>query len=84
MIHNNQESEATQERIASFQRLLAQLRMATKPEAFPAVASGYRAETVRMQDEVSPISCGMRVNRRQWSLAEWYQWGCPATRCKKA
>jgi hypothetical protein len=80
MIHNDQELEATQERIAYFQRLLAQLRITAKPEEFPAVASGYRAEIVRMQDEVSPISCGMRVNRRQWSLAEWDQCGCLATR----
>jgi hypothetical protein len=52
MIHNDQELEATQERIAYFQRLLAQLRITARPEEFPAVASGYRAEIVRMQEEV--------------------------------
>jgi len=52
MICNDQELEAMQERIAYFQRLLAQLRITAKPEEFPAVASGYRAEIVRMQDEV--------------------------------
>jgi hypothetical protein len=52
MIHNDQELQATQERIAYFQRLLAQLRVTATPAEFPLVASGYRAEIVRMQDEV--------------------------------
>ena len=52
MIHNDQELQATQERIAYFQRLLAQLRVTATPAEFPLVASGYRAEVVRMQDEV--------------------------------
>lgn len=52
MIHNDQELHATQERIAYFQRLLAQLRVTATPTEFPLVASGYRAEVVRMQDEV--------------------------------
>ena len=52
MIHNDQELAVTQERIAYFQRMLAQLRVTASPEEFPAVASGYRAEIVRMQDEV--------------------------------
>jgi hypothetical protein len=51
MIHNDQELAVTQERIAYFQRVLAQLRVTASPEEFPAVASGYRAEIVRMQDE---------------------------------
>jgi len=52
MIHNDQELAVTQERIAYFQQVLAQLRVTASPEEFPAVASGYRAEIVRMQDEV--------------------------------
>ena len=52
MIHNDQDLVVTQERIAYFQRVLAQLRVTASPEEFPAVASGYRAEIVRMQDEV--------------------------------
>ena len=52
MIYNDQELEAAQERIAYFSRLLAQLRVTATPEEFPAVASGYRAEIARMQDEV--------------------------------
>ena len=52
MIHNNHELQATQERIAYFQHVLAQLRVTATPEEFPLVASGYRAEVVRMQDEM--------------------------------
>lgn len=52
MIHNDQELEATQERIAYFCRLLAQLRSTASPEEFSAVTSGYRAEVARMQHEV--------------------------------
>ena len=51
MIRNDQELEATQERIAYFYRLLAQLRVTAKPEEFAAVAGGYHAEIARMQDE---------------------------------
>jgi len=36
MIHNGRELEATQERIAYFQRLLAQLRISATAEEFPA------------------------------------------------
>lgn len=51
MIYNDQELAVTQERILYFQRLLAQLRTTAAPDEFPAVASGYRAEITRMQDE---------------------------------
>jgi hypothetical protein len=52
MIRNDQEMEVTQERILYFQRLLAQLRVTARPEEFASVASGYRAEIQRMQDEI--------------------------------
>jgi hypothetical protein len=52
LIQNDQELEGTQDRIAYFQRLLAQLRVTATPEEFPLVASGYRAEIERMQAEV--------------------------------
>ena len=52
MIHNDQEIAVTQDRIGYFQRLLAELRVTASLEEFSAVASGYRAEIVRMQDEV--------------------------------
>ena len=44
--------EVTQERIAYFQLLLAQLRVTAKPEEFEAVSSGYRVEIQRMQKEI--------------------------------
>jgi len=52
MIQNDNEMEVTHERIAYFQRLLAQLRVTARPEEFPMVASGYRAEIQRMQKEI--------------------------------
>jgi hypothetical protein len=52
MIQNDKECEASQQRISYFQRLLLQLRVTADVEEFPAVASGYRAEIERMQQEV--------------------------------
>ena len=52
MIRNDEELKGTQERIAFFQRLLLQMRVTAGPEEFPAMASGYKAEIERMQDEV--------------------------------
>jgi len=52
MIHSDQELQASQDRIAYFQRLLTQLRVTARPDEFPAVASGYRSEIERMQTEV--------------------------------
>ena len=52
MIQNDQELAVTQERIAYFERLLAQLRVTAQPHEFSAVASGYRAEIERMHQEV--------------------------------
>jgi len=51
MIRNDRELRTTQERIVYFQRLLGQLRVTAGPKEFALVASGYRAEIVRMQDE---------------------------------
>jgi hypothetical protein len=52
MIRNDNELAVTQHRIASFLSLLAQLRVTSRPEEFPLVAGGYRAEVERMQQEV--------------------------------
>ena len=52
MIANDQEWLVTQERIAYFQRLLAQLRQTATPAEFEAVTRGYRLEIERMQAEV--------------------------------
>ena len=52
MIQNDTEMEAAQERIAYFQRILADLRQTARPEEFPYVASGYRAEIEKMHAEI--------------------------------
>jgi hypothetical protein len=52
MIANDSELATTQERIGYFQNLLAQFRRSARPEEFPALASGYRAEIEKMQEEV--------------------------------
>ena len=52
MISNDRELEVTQERIARFQRRLADLRKTARPEEFDAMSSGYRLEIERMQAEV--------------------------------
>ena len=52
MIENDEELKTTQERIAFFQRLLSELRVTARPDEFPYVASGYRAEIERMQADV--------------------------------
>lgn len=41
MITNEQELEATQERIKQFQRLLVQVRRTARPEEFEAVAKEF-------------------------------------------
>jgi hypothetical protein len=52
MITSDRELQATQERIAYFQGVLAQLRVTSRPEVFRSMASGYRAEIEKMQGEV--------------------------------
>ena len=52
MIANDKELAATNERIDYFLKLLSQLRVSSRPDEFPLVAGGYRAEVERMQREV--------------------------------
>jgi len=52
MIANDQELNGTRARIANFEDLLAQMRVAARPELFASMASGYRAEIEKMQREV--------------------------------
>ena len=52
MIENDKELAVTQERVDYFVQLLAQLRVTTRPDEFPLVASGYKSELERMQQEV--------------------------------
>jgi hypothetical protein len=52
MIANDNELKGTRARIAYFEDLLAQLRVAACAELFPSMASGSRAEIEKMQREV--------------------------------
>ena len=52
MIRNDQELKAAQERIVHFQEILLQQRVKATAEEFPLVASGYRSELIKMQEEV--------------------------------
>ena len=52
MIRSDTELGTTQERISRFEGLLAQLRVTATPDEFPLVASGYRVEIERMQQDV--------------------------------
>lgn len=52
MITNEQEFQATRERIEQFQRWLVNLRRTARPEEFESAAGGYRLEIERMQADV--------------------------------
>ena len=52
MIANDEELKGTRERIAHFEDLLSQMRVNARPDLFPSMASGYRAEIEKMQREV--------------------------------
>lgn len=52
MIQNDTELQGTQERIAFFSRVVANMRHSEKPENFPYMASGYLAEIEKMHAEV--------------------------------
>jgi hypothetical protein len=52
VIANDNELQGTRARIVQFEDLLAQMRIAARPEVFPSMASGYRAEIEKMQREV--------------------------------
>ncbi len=52
MIMNDEELQATQERITRFQKWLADFRRNARPAEFESLASGYRLEIERMQAEV--------------------------------
>jgi hypothetical protein len=52
MITNDIELKCTQDRVAYFQSILAQIRVTATPEQFPFMASGYKAEIEKMQQEL--------------------------------
>jgi hypothetical protein len=52
MIRNQQELEASQERIAKFQSWLLDMRQTTSPKEFTLMSSGYRLDIEKMQAKV--------------------------------
>ncbi len=52
MIANDDELKGSRVRIAHFEDLLAQMRVAARPDLFPSMAGGYRAEIEKMQREI--------------------------------
>jgi hypothetical protein len=52
MISNDKELAITRERIAMFERMLAELRKTARPEEWQDLSSGYRLEIERMQREI--------------------------------
>jgi hypothetical protein len=64
MIANDEELAGTRARIAYFEDLLAQMRVAARPELFPSMASGYRAEIEKCSARFSSISRATLANLR--------------------
>ena len=52
MIRNDQELQASQERIAYFCQVVAQMRVTETAENFPSLASGFLAEIDKMHAEI--------------------------------
>jgi hypothetical protein len=52
MIRNDQELQASQERITYFCQVVAQMRVTEPAENFPSLASGFIAEIEKMHAEV--------------------------------
>lgn len=52
MIQNDLELAGTQERIAFFAKIVAEMRVRAHPENYAAMASGYLAEIEKMHAEV--------------------------------
>lgn len=52
MIGNDKELAVTRERVATFERMLEELRKSARPEDWPYLSSGYLAEIERMQREI--------------------------------
>lgn len=52
MIQNELDFKGTQERIAFFSKIVAEMRVRVPPENYPAMASGYLAEMDKMHAEV--------------------------------
>ena len=52
MIRNDNELAVTRERVATFERMLEELRETARPEEWQELSSGYRLEIEHMQREI--------------------------------
>lgn len=52
MIDNDQDLANARARLATLERLLEEMRERARPEEWPALSSGYRAEIERSQREI--------------------------------
>ena len=52
MIRNDEELAVTRKRVATFERMLEDLRETARPEEWPELSAGYRLEIERMQGEI--------------------------------
>ena len=52
MIRDENELAVTRERVATFERMLNELRKTARPEEWQELSSGYRLEIERMQREI--------------------------------
>lgn len=52
MIRNDKELAVTRERVATFERMLEELRKTARPEEWRDLSSGYRLEIERMQRDI--------------------------------
>ena len=52
MIRNDNELAVTRERVATFERMLDELRKTARPEEWQELSAGYRIEIERMQREI--------------------------------
>jgi hypothetical protein len=52
MIRNDNELAVTRERVATFERMVDELRKTARPEEWQELSSGYRLEIARMQREI--------------------------------
>jgi hypothetical protein len=52
MIRNDNELAVTRERVATFERMLDELRKTARPEEWQELSAGYRLEIERMQRDI--------------------------------
>jgi hypothetical protein len=69
MIRNDNELAVTRERVATFERMLDELRKTARPEEWRELRSGYRLEIERMQREILDYLVQPRPDARRAKTA---------------